>query len=273
MDNKLLFSDKLYIYLRLATAAVKSRMEYRGSFLIFFFVLILFYMAQLLTIGVVVQKFKSIGGWSMGEMAFLYSLLILSQGLVASLYSGLVDFSNQVRDGNYDRILVRPLSPLIHVIMNGFEITGVAHIILGVGSFIVANSFLEIHWGFINISMFILVVLGGSLILAGIRIIIAAIAFWAINNNSLVHLFVYSSREFLLYPLNIYSGGVKFLLTFLIPLGFINFYPAHFFLNKSTGDMFHPIFIYSTFPVGVVLYMFSLYIWKIGQDAYESAGG
>jgi len=37
--------------------------------------------------------------------------------------------------------------------------------------------------------------------------------------------------------------------------------------------MFHPIFIYATFPVGVVLYIFSLSIWKIGQDAYESAGG
>ena len=115
--------------------------------------------------------------------------------------------------------------------------------------------------------------LGGSLIFAGIRIIIAAIAFWAVNNSSLVHLFVYSSREFLLYPLNIYSGSVKLLLTFLIPLGFINFYPAHYFLNKSTNDLFHPIFIYATFPIGVFIYTISLLIWKIGQNAYESAGG
>ncbi len=273
MDNPYLFSEKLVIYIRLAAAAIKSRMEYRSSFWIFFFVLILFYMAQVLTIGVVINRFKTIGGWTVGEMAFLYSLLILSQGLVASLFSGLVDFSTQVRDGNYDRILVRPLSPLIHVIMNGFEISGIAHIILGIASFVFANSLLEIQWGFQNITMFAFVVFGGSLILAGIRIIIAAIAFWAINNSSLVHLFVYSSREFLLYPLNIYSGGVKILLTFLIPLGFINFYPAHFFLNKSTGGLFHPYMIYATLPVGIVLFFASLSIWKLGQNAYESAGG
>ena len=209
----------------------------------------------------------------MGEMAFLYSLLILSQGLVASIFSGLIDFSTQVRDGNYDRTLVRPLSPLVQVIMNGFEISGIAHIILGIASFLVANSFLNIRWGFENGLIFILVVLGGSLILAGIRIIIAAIAFWAVNNSSLVHLFVYSSREFLLYPLNIYSGGVRLLLTFLIPLGFINFYPAHYFLGKSTGNLFHPYFIFATFPIGLFIYGVSLIIWRYGQDAYESAGG
>lgn len=266
-------SEKLYIYIRLATAAIKSRMEYRGTFLIFMVTLIIFYSAQVLTIGLVVNRFKAIGGWTMGEMAFLYSLLILSQGLVSSAFNGLIDFNTQVRDGLYDRTLVRPLSPLVQVIMNGFEISGIAHIVMGIGSFFLANSLLNIKWNTLNILVFIFVVLGGSLILAGIRIIIASIAFRAINNSSLVHLFVYSSREFLLYPLNIYTGGVKFLLTFLIPLGFINYYPAHFFLDKSSEGLFSPYFIFATFPVGVLLFTLSLFIWKWGESFYESAGG
>ena len=267
------YLDNVYIYFRMAIASIKSRMEYRSTFIIFMFTLIAFYTAQVLTIGVVIQRFKSIGGWSMGEMAFLYSLLILSQGLVASIFNGLIDFSTQVRDGIYDRTLIRPLSPIVQVVMNGFEISGLAHIIMGIASFLLANSFLDIQWDFKNSFMFVMVILGGSLILAGIRIIIAAIAFWAVNNNSLVHLFVYSSREFLLYPLNIYTGGVRFLLTFLIPLGFINFYPAHYFLNKSPDNLFHPFFIFATLPVGITIFLFSLIIWKFGENAYESAGG
>lgn len=263
----------IYIYIRLATASIKSRMEYRGSFFIFMGTLLAFYTAQVLTIGVVINRFHSIGGWTMGEMAFLYSLLILSQGLVSSLFNGLIDFSTQVREGLYDRTLVRPLSPLIQVIVNGFEISGVAHVIMGIASFWLANKFLFIEWNLNNLIMLVIVIFGGSLILAGIRIIIAAIAFWAVNNNSLVHLFVYSSREFLLYPLNIYSGGVRLLLTFLIPLGFINYYPAHYFLNKSSGELFHPYFMYGTFPVGFILFIISIYIWKIGETIYESAGG
>ncbi|MCB1140993.1 MAG: ABC-2 family transporter protein [Leptospiraceae bacterium] len=263
----------MVVYLRLATASVKSRMEYRASFAILIFTLISFYTAQILTIGIVIYRFKKIGGWNIGEMAFLYSLMVLSQGLVSSVFSGLVDFGSQVRDGSFDRTMIRPLSPIGQVIMNGFEIAGIAHIFLGIASFIFANSLLNINWTFSNIIAFLFVVLGGSGILAGIRIGIAAVAFWAVNNSSLVHLFVYSSREFLLYPLNIYSTGVRFLLTFIVPLGFINFYPAHFFLGKSPENVFHPYFIYGTLPVGIFTYFVSLWFWKLGQNAYESAGG
>jgi ABC-2 type transport system permease protein len=265
--------ENFYIYLRLATASIKSRMEYRASFMIFMGTIIVFYIAQVLTIGVVISRFRNIGGWSMGEMAFLYSLLVLSQGIVSSVFSGLLDFSTIVRDGSFDRFMIRPLSTLGQVIMTGFEITGLAHIVLGIAAVVLANSMIEIHWTWEKMLMLVFVILGGSCILAGIRVLIAAVAFKAINNQSLVHLFVFSSKEFLLYPMNIYSSGVKILLTFVLPLGFINFYPAHYFLDKSGEGLFHPYFIFATFPVGVITFLFSLWIWKLGKTAYESAGG
>ncbi|MCC6276244.1 MAG: ABC-2 family transporter protein [Leptospiraceae bacterium] len=259
-------------YLKLAVASIKSRMEYRASFFIFLFTLVSYYSAQALTIGIIINRFKMIGGWSIGEMAFLYSLLILSQGIVSCLFSGVVEFGSFVREGTFDRLLVRPLSPLGQVIMGGFELTGFAHLILGLITFFVANSLIRIHWQISDVLIFITVILGGSMILAGIRIVIAAIAFYAVNNGSLVHLFVFSSREFLLYPLNIYSTGVKFLLTFVIPLGFVNFYPAHYFLNKTGDSVFHDYIVFFTFPIGTILFLFSLWFWRKGQAAYESAG-
>lgn len=271
MQNSL--KELIYVYIRLATASIKSRMEYRGSFFIFLFTLIVFYSAQVLTIGVVITRFQSIGGWSMGEMAFLYSLLILSQGIVTFIFSGLLDFSTLVREGTYDRFLVRPLSPLLQIVTSGFEITGFAHIILGGIAVFLATSLVSINWSYVNILIFLLVVFGGALISGSIRIIISAIAFYAINTNSLVHLFVFSSREFLLYPLNIYRTGLQFLLTFIVPLAFINFYPAHFFLDKSGTNLFHPYLIYGTVPVGIFMIVFSIYFWKKGHEAYESAGG
>jgi ABC-2 type transport system permease protein len=265
--------ERFYVYLRLVTASIKSRMEYRASFFVFIFTLVAYYTAQLLTIGAIIYRFKKIGGWGTGEMAFLYSLLILSNGIVSCFFSGLLDMSTFVRDGGYDRFLIRPLSPLAQVITYGFELTGLAHLILGIITFVAANSLISINWNFMNCLHFVLVILGGSLILASVRIVIGAIAFYAVNNQSLVHLFVFSAREFLLYPLNIYSTGVKFLLTFIVPLAFINYYPAHLFLNKDSGELFHSSFIYATFPIGIVMLLGSILFWRKGQSAYESAGG
>jgi len=265
--------EEVKIYIQMALASIKSRMEYKASFIIFLFTIFAFYVAQVLAITAIIFRFQSIGGWSMGEMAFLYSLLVLSQGLVACGFGGLLDFGTLIRTGNFDRAMIRPLSPLIQVLMNDFDLTGFVHVVLGILAVSIANSFLQIKWDALKIFVLVLVVLGGSCILASIRILIASVAFWAVENSSLIHLFVFSSREFLLYPMNIYSKGVKFLLTFLIPLGFINFYPAHFFLNKDTSSLFHPYFIFGTFPVGISILILSLYVWKLGQNAYESAGG
>lgn len=266
------WKEFIHLYLKLITASIKSRMEYRATFLIFLFTIITFYTAQIFTIGIVINKFQKIGGWNMGEMAFLYSLLILSQSIVSFGLSGILDFSNMVRDGSYDRMLIRPLSPLGQVIANGFELSGIAHIILGIMTFLFANSMIEIQWTFLNILLLLSVILGGASILAGIRIFISAVAFYAINNQSLVHLFVFSSKEFLLYPLNIYNFGIRFILTFIFPLAFINFYPAHLFLNKTGDYLFHPYIIYISLPVGLFTLFLSLWFWEKGQTAYESAG-
>ncbi|XDD49146.1 ABC transporter permease [Leptospira sp. WS92.C1] len=259
-------------YLKLAISSVQSHMEYRASFWIYLVTLLIYYSAQAMTIFILLSRFQSIGGWSRGEIAFLYSLLIFAQGIVASVFSGMVEFGSLVRDGGYDRYLLRPLSPIGQVLMNHFDITGLLHLILGVITFLVATQFTNIEWTFLKICTLLIVVIGSAMILAGIRIAIASIAFYAIQNYSLVQLFVFSSREFMMYPMNIYNWSIRVLLTFLLPLGFVNFYPAHYFLGKSSESLFHPAFIYLNFPVGCFLFIGSLILWKKGQKRYESTG-
>jgi ABC-2 type transport system permease protein len=264
--------NDLNIYLKLAVASIKSRMEYRGSFVVFIITVVLFYTAQIATVGIVLNRFKTIGGWKLGEIVFLYSLLILSQSVVTFVFSGILDFSTLVREGTYDRMLIRPLSTMGQVLMGAFEISGFANLIMGVVTFIIANSFVDISWTLSKVLILLSVIIGSAGILGGIRIIIAAVSFYAINNQSLVHLFVYSSREFLLYPLNIYNYGLRFLLTFIIPLGFVNYYPAHFFLDKTGFELFHPYIHYFTLPIGMVVATCSMIFWRFAQRRYESAG-
>ncbi|MDV6236517.1 ABC-2 family transporter protein [Leptospira ellisii] len=259
-------------YLKLAFSSVQSHMEYKASFWIYLFTLSVFYGAQAATIFLLLSRFQSVGGWEKGEIAFLYSLLIFAQGIVASVFSGMVEFGSLVRNGGFDRYLLRPLSPIGQVLMNHFDITGLLHLVLGAVTFAVANRFTNIEWTLAKILSLALVVSGSATILAGIRIAIASIAFYAIQNSSLIHLFVFSSREFMMYPMNIYNFGIRIFLTFLLPLGFVNFYPAHYFLDKSSEGLFHPSFVYLNVPIGYALFALSLLLWKKGQGRYESAG-
>ncbi len=259
-------------YIRLILASLQSRMEYRASFFIFVLTIFGFYVSQVSVISLMIYKFKKIGSWQAGELAFLYTLLIFSMGIVSSIFSGLVDFGEYVRLGNYDRILLRPLNTLGQILSSHIDLTGITHFILGVIALVITNQMINIEWNLKNITYLILVLTGSSLILGAIRIIVGAISFFAISTENLQHLVVFSSREFLLYPLNIYSKSIQYFLTFFFPIAFINFYPSYYFLKKDPSDIIHPYLIYLTLPVGIVLFSLSLYIWKYGEKYYAGTG-
>jgi ABC-2 type transport system permease protein len=75
-----------------------------------------------------------------------------------------------------------------------------------------------------------------------------------------------------MYPLNIYPWILQLIFTFLIPIGFISYYPASEFLGKESG--FHiPLSMALWTPVvGIVCFIISQFIFSIGMKKYESSG-
>lgn len=260
------------VYLKLIVAAIKSKMEYKVTFGFLIFAIIVFYMGQLGIILVIMNKFKSINGWTLGEMAFLYGLLVFSQGISFLVFNSLNHFEQFIVRGEFDRVLTRPLNPLIQVLCSGLEVSSLAHFIIGVTAIIFGSISAGLEWSFWKLIFLAMVIGGAVLILGGIRIIISAVAFWTIRNRALVHIFVYSSKEFILYPISIYNPWVQWFLTFIFPLAFVNFYPAGYFLNKSDQFMFHPILQFMTPVVGIILFSFSLLLWRLGINRYQSTG-
>ncbi|MCB1165190.1 MAG: ABC-2 family transporter protein [Leptospiraceae bacterium] len=259
-------------YKAMLRAAIQSKMEYRGSFIAYIFTLIGFYGAQVSVIALMLNRFHRMGGWNPGEVAFLYSLLLLCNGMVSAVFSGMTEFSELVREGTFDRVMLRPLSELGQILAMKFEPGGLAHMILGVAALIVANNMVDLDWTPLKGIFLLVSIVGGVLILASIRIIIASVSFFAIKNQGLQHLLVFSAREFLMYPVHIYSFPVRFLLTFMFPIAFVNFYPAHYFLAKQSETLFHPVLSYMSFPVGAMLLLLSLSFWRFGVNHYSSTG-
>jgi ABC-2 type transport system permease protein len=259
-------------YVRLIVSSIQSKMEYRGTFLVFLLTILGFYLSQVAVIALMLYKFKTIKGWNSGELALLYTLLIFSMGVVSTIFSGMIDFSDFIRKGDYDRVLLRPLSTIGQILSMNFDLTGLAHLSLGFVALVITNHLIHLNWNFANIFYFIITIVGGSLILGSIRIIVASVCFYAISNESLQHLIVFSSREFLMYPLNIYTRAVQIFLTFIFPIAFVNYYPSYYFLSKDPSMIFHPYLIYGTLPMGLFLFVVALFLWRLGERYYGSTG-
>lgn len=260
------------IYWRLALASIRARIEYRASFLFFIFSITLFYVAQVGLLLVVLARFDNIHGWSAGEMAFMYGLLTFSQGITTLFFNALTNFDQTLIKGEFDRVLVRPLSPLGQVICSRFELTTLVHFILGGVALHLGAKYSGIVWDAQKLLYLPLVLMGGVFIQSAVRLFVTAVAFWTLRNAALVHTVVFSSREFVIYPVSVYNWGVQFFLTFIFPMAFVNFYPSQYFLDKSGENLFHPVLSVLTPLVGTVMFALSIYAWKKGVDHYQSSG-
>ena len=209
--------ELIKIYLTIFTTSIKARMEYKVSFLFYIFSILAFYAGQFGLLFVLLNRFHEIKGWTIGEMIFLYSLHAFAFGFTNLIFQQLINFDKMIVDGEFDRVLVRPLSPLGQVIFSKFEISTVAHLIIGSTALYFGSRFTNIEWTFYKVLMFPVIIMGGVMIAGGIRLIVTSVAFWTLRNRSLVHTVIFSSKEFINYPVNIYNMGMQFFFDFYIP--------------------------------------------------------
>ena len=78
----------LRIYLRFISVQIRSQMQYRFPFFIDLLATGFTTLAGFVTLAFVLQLFGNIGGWDLGEIAFLYGMVETSFGLMDMIFSG-----------------------------------------------------------------------------------------------------------------------------------------------------------------------------------------
>ncbi len=167
-----------------------------------------------------------------------------------------------------DVLLVRPLNPYFQVVAEGLgsSIQEIFSCLLGVLLMVLAASMLQLDWTFNNVLWIGMGVFLGVVILGGLFTILTALSFWVLGSASLASPLM-SLMDFAQYPMDIYNKYIRLVLTFVVPLGFIAFYPGAGVLR--TGYQ-HYLAMAAGLAVVVGLGGYSL--WQLGLKKYESAG-
>jgi len=258
--------------LRFFAAAVKSMLEYRLTTLIDIFTYILNFGVGYISTWVLLSKFQSIHGWTLYEVFFLFNINMVASGISGLFISSpMRGMEQMLQNGDFDMVLIRPMDSLFYTIIGCPNFTSTSALILGTGVFILCFTHLAIHITILKIVFLLAAILGAALIQTAILVVIGTMSFWLVKNTatySLLNCF----NNFLDYPITIYARSIQAFLTFVIPVAFVNFYPAHYFLNKTGDNLFFPALQYGTPVVGLVMFFMAYQFWKIGVNKYESTG-
>lgn len=125
-----------------------------------------------------------------------------------------------------------------------------------------------IEISFINIIMFFVLTISASLICMALMISSSALGFLGGGSNSLMFL-ASDLKVYAGYPLTIFNKFFKILFTFLIPIGFIAYYPAQYFLTSNAEIS---ILTYLSPVISIIFFWISCKIWIRCADNYSGTG-
>ncbi len=247
--------------------------EYRGTLPLQVLSNAVHYLAEMFIIWVLIDRFERIGSWTGIEVVLLFAMDWLAYGL-ANFF---VRFSFRsmewdIQRGEFDEFLIRPMKPGLYYMLKRLEFYDLNFIIVNLAVLVFVFRRIGITFTFINVVWTATIVIGAALIHASLIMFGSVAAFWLIRTRSLSQFVVRETNEFNLYPLSIYPRYLQILLTFVIPWGFVNFYPAQYFLEKQDLLFFHPVVQYLTPIVGLVLLGAAILFWKRGLARYQSTG-
>ncbi|MBO5284207.1 MAG: ABC-2 family transporter protein [Lachnospiraceae bacterium] len=256
-----------------AKTTAKSWFQYRVDAVLKSLAVFLREATGIIVIWFTLLKFDQLNGWDIYEMLFLFSLLFLTYGIMIIFFTGLRDFGRTVRDGSFDRFLLRPRGLLFQIIfVNSDWFAAIGHGGLGITLFLISAGKVGIQWNLAHAVYYLFAVAGGVLIQGAVFLVLAALNIYLLETNSLKELLYWNMRKFAGYPISIFHKAIQFIMIYVMPFAFVNYFPAQYLLRKSDMAQYPEIFLYLTPAVGIGMYLLAYLFWRFSIRYYKSSG-
>lgn len=219
-----------------------------------------------------VEQFGEINGWNYGQLAFLYGISVISHALSMIFFVQGWFMGFYVIEGEFDRFLTRPMSVLYQFFFTNINVFGLTDLIPGILVFLYGCVKTDFPFTVTNVVGILVMLTGAVLIRGGIYILLGSTSFWTKSANDFGQFTQEIFDKTTMYPLSMYPESLQLILTFLIPIGWVSFYPASELLgiehSFSTGNLG----VWITLGVGFVTMLIAGFVFQTGLKQYESAG-
>jgi len=246
----------------------KVRLEHRADFFISVLTMTLATVFGLAVVYLIFGRTRAIHGWEFDELLFLYGFSLLPMALFNVISVNLYQFSDAyLIQGKFDRVLLRPVHSLFQILFEQLRLEALGDAVLGLFLVITTAHRLNLDLGLGWIAFSIFAIVCGALLYTAVFIILTAVSFWFEDKVGVMPP-VYNLISFGRYPLDIYNGFIKVLLSWVVPFGFATFYPAAVLLRGDAYKLYGWLL-----PLMTVLFcFFAMAAWNRGIRNYSSTG-
>lgn len=204
-------------------------------------------------------------GWSLYEVMLIQGLFMLTESISDSFFSGIIwNTLSSIREGTFDLILIKPVNtlPMIMISSLSFDLGpflgGVALTTIS----IIQLGGITVHSALLSLFLCII----SLLLQLSLSVVMGALVFkWV--GNSRVYEILSSIKAFGKYPGTLFARPLSVLLTWIIPVLAIAYFPAAALLGRRPSGIVPAVLS------SILFLIFSLLLWRHMVKKYTSAGG
>lgn len=253
--------EKYFLLLGLYTLV-----EYPLDTLIWIIAMILRESSGFVGLLLIAQKLEGLEGWNFYAICVLFGMAMITESLGQSFADAIWSIGSRVRSGKFDMYLVRPAPILMQLIGSRCNLQAISTFVMGLVVLGLGWNNEKIPLSLGNILFVFEFSILGTILNSSIYLIFNSLNFWFINSNNVADLAV-TIRQFAKYPLSIFPKVVTIGMTYLIPFGFVGYYPSSYLMGKTNWNI--PLILPC---VTLAVLIVAGGIWKAGIKGYNSTG-
>lgn len=258
--------DNISLYFSFLKISLKEILIYRIDCIVGILSQFVVQLVSLIFIFIVFSHTKNIAGWNFYQILLLYGVTRIPIGIAGYCFDGLYDIGPKyIRNGDFDKILLRPVHPLISIIGSSREFVAIADLFIGIGISVFMLVKLSIPITVFLILKILFFSLVGAFIIGAINTIFSISSFWTYRSNEVIWSF-YRMYTFTEYPITIYNKFIRILITVILPFAFVAYYPTMAYLG------FNMYMIYLSPIVAIILWLIAIKLWNLALNKYRSTG-
>ncbi len=259
-------------YRHLIGASVRAQMQFRTSLFMQMVASCALTATNFIEVLVIFDHLPMLGNWSAVEVAFLYGASGIGFGLCDMAIGSIERTGELVRTGKFDSIMLRPVGTLVSIAGSDMALRRVGGIAQAALVFVVASARVGIEFNVRNVVLIVVMIFGGTAIFAAVFLATAAIQFWMVGANEIGNALTYGGNYLTSFPLPVFSGWLRRLLAYVVPLAFCAYLPALAILNKP-DELGIPAFLrYASPAVAAIVFLAAYGFWRLGVRHYRSTG-
>ena len=255
------------LYIESLKMNIKTKIEYKASFIINTLSQFAVFFSYYFTILALFNNFSNVKGYTMYEVLLCFSIVHFGYAFNEVFFRGIDKFERLIINGSLDRYLVRPRGILFQTMCADTDLVKLARCAQALIIMFISLNKLHIIWNISKVITLIFMLISSVVIFFSIFVLMASYCFVTVQGLEVKNLLTDGGKFLAKYPISIYGKKIAFVFTFIIPFGFMNYYPLLYFLGRNNNP------IYMVSPLIVLLFMVPcVVLFHVGLKRYGSTG-